>query len=59
MAPVTVGNHETIAVKNGKIIKIGRDINLSAINALVVDAEPVGQSTFIGRGAGEGPTAAS
>jgi homoserine dehydrogenase len=30
-----------------------------SLNALVVDAEPVGQLTFIGRGAGEGPTAAS
>jgi homoserine dehydrogenase len=30
-----------------------------ALNALVVDAEPSGQLTFIGRGAGEGPTAAS
>lgn len=29
------------------------------LNALVVEAEPVGQLTFIGRGAGEGPTAAS
>ncbi|MEZ5960650.1 MAG: homoserine dehydrogenase [Hyphomonadaceae bacterium] len=31
----------------------------SSLNALVVDAEPAGQLTFIGRGAGEGPTAAS
>ncbi len=30
-----------------------------SLNALVVDAEPVGQLTFIGRGAGEGPTASS
>jgi homoserine dehydrogenase len=30
-----------------------------SLNALVVDAEPAGQLTFIGRGAGEGPTAAS
>jgi homoserine dehydrogenase len=30
-----------------------------SLNALVVDAEPSGQLTFIGRGAGEGPTAAS
>jgi len=30
-----------------------------SLNALVADAEPVGQLTFIGRGAGEGPTAAS
>jgi homoserine dehydrogenase len=30
-----------------------------ALNALVVDADPVGELTFIGRGAGEGPTAAS
>lgn len=30
-----------------------------SLNALVVDADPVGQLTFIGRGAGEGPTAAS
>ncbi|MES1202479.1 MAG: homoserine dehydrogenase [Pseudomonadota bacterium] len=30
-----------------------------ALNAVVVDAEPVGQLTFIGRGAGEGPTASS
>ena len=30
-----------------------------ALNALVADADPVGQLTFIGRGAGEGPTAAS
>lgn len=30
-----------------------------SLNALVVDAEPVGQLTFMGRGAGEGPTAAS
>jgi homoserine dehydrogenase len=30
-----------------------------ALNALVVDAEPAGELTFIGRGAGEGPTAAS
>lgn len=30
-----------------------------SLNALVVDAEPVGQLTFLGRGAGEGPTAAS
>jgi homoserine dehydrogenase len=30
-----------------------------SLNALVVDAEPVGRLTFIGRGAGEGPTAAS
>ena len=30
-----------------------------SLNALVVDAEPTGQLTFIGRGAGEGPTAAS
>lgn len=30
-----------------------------SLNALVVDAEPVGQLTFIGRGAGAGPTAAS
>jgi len=30
-----------------------------SLNGLVVDAEPSGQLTFIGRGAGEGPTAAS
>ncbi len=30
-----------------------------SLNALVVDAEPSGQLTFIGRGAGEGPTASS
>lgn len=30
-----------------------------SLNALVVDAEPAGQLTFIGRGAGAGPTAAS
>lgn len=30
-----------------------------SLNALVVEAEPAGQLTFIGRGAGEGPTAAS
>lgn len=30
-----------------------------SLNALVVDAEPSGPLTFIGRGAGEGPTAAS
>lgn len=30
-----------------------------SLNALVIDADPVGQLTFIGRGAGEGPTAAS
>ena len=30
-----------------------------SLNALVADAEPVGQLTFIGAGAGEGPTAAS
>jgi homoserine dehydrogenase len=30
-----------------------------SLNALVVDAEPAGRLTFIGRGAGEGPTAAS
>ena len=30
-----------------------------SLNALVADADPVGQLTFIGRGAGEGPTAAS
>ncbi len=30
-----------------------------SLNALVADAEPVGQLTFIGRGAGAGPTAAS
>ncbi|MBY0563795.1 MAG: homoserine dehydrogenase [Hyphomonadaceae bacterium] len=30
-----------------------------SLNALVVDADPVGQLTFLGRGAGEGPTAAS
>lgn len=30
-----------------------------SLNALVADAEPSGQLTFIGRGAGEGPTAAS
>ncbi|HWA00708.1 MAG TPA: homoserine dehydrogenase [Caulobacterales bacterium] len=30
-----------------------------ALNALVADAEPVGQLTFIGRGAGEGPTASA
>lgn len=31
----------------------------ASLNALVADADPVGQLTFIGRGAGEGPTAAS
>jgi homoserine dehydrogenase len=30
-----------------------------SLNALVIEADPVGQLTFIGRGAGEGPTAAS
>lgn len=30
-----------------------------SLNALVAEAEPLGQLTFIGRGAGEGPTAAS
>ena len=30
-----------------------------SLNALVADADPLGQLTFIGRGAGEGPTAAS
>lgn len=30
-----------------------------SLNALVVDAEPVGRLTFVGRGAGAGPTAAS
>lgn len=30
-----------------------------ALNAMMVDADPVGQLTFIGKGAGEGPTAAS
>lgn len=30
-----------------------------SLNALVADAEPAGRLTFIGRGAGEGPTAAS
>lgn len=30
-----------------------------SLNALVVDAEPAGQLTFIGRGAGAGPTASS
>ena len=30
-----------------------------ALNAMVVEADPVGQLTFIGKGAGEGPTAAS
>ena len=30
-----------------------------SLNALVVEADPLGQLTFIGRGAGEGPTAAS
>jgi homoserine dehydrogenase len=30
-----------------------------SLNALVADADPVGQLTFIGRGAGEGPTASS
>lgn len=30
-----------------------------SLNAIVVDAEPVGQLTFIGRGAGEGPTASA
>ncbi len=30
-----------------------------SLNALVADAEPVGQLTFIGRGAGAGPTASS
>ena len=30
-----------------------------SLNALVADAEPVGRLTFIGRGAGEGPTASS
>lgn len=30
-----------------------------SLNALVADADPIGQLTFIGRGAGEGPTAAS
>lgn len=42
---------------------LARDHPLASIdgslNALVVDAEPVGQLTFIGRGAGEGPTTAS
>jgi homoserine dehydrogenase len=30
-----------------------------SLNALVADAEPAGRLTFIGRGAGEGPTASS
>jgi homoserine dehydrogenase len=30
-----------------------------ALNAVVADADPVGQLTFIGRGAGEGPTASA
>jgi homoserine dehydrogenase len=30
-----------------------------ALNALVVDADPVGRLTFIGRGAGSGPTASA
>ena len=30
-----------------------------ALNAAVVEADPVGQLTFIGRGAGEGPTASA
>jgi homoserine dehydrogenase len=30
-----------------------------SLNALVVDAEPVGRLSFVGRGAGAGPTAAS
>jgi homoserine dehydrogenase len=30
-----------------------------SLNALVVDADPVGRLTFVGRGAGAGPTAAS
>ena len=30
-----------------------------SLNAVVVDAEPMGRLTFIGRGAGEGPTAAA
>ena len=30
-----------------------------SLNALVAEADPVGQLTFIGRGAGEGPTASS
>lgn len=35
-------------------------VNVSgSLNALVADADPIGQLTFIGRGAGEGPTAAS
>jgi homoserine dehydrogenase len=35
-------------------------VNVSgSLNALVAEADPLGQLTFIGRGAGEGPTAAS
>lgn len=53
---------EGVAMQVGPAL-LGMDhplVNVSgSLNALVADADPLGQLTFIGRGAGEGPTAAS